>query len=452
MKITFLGAAQEVTGSCYLLETSTKRMLIDCGMSQGSRIADERNLAAFPFDASSIDAVAVTHAHLDHCGRIPKLVRDGFRGQVYATGPTTRLAHLIMEDSVDILARDAQKHKHHPVYEAQDVEEAKQLFVETEYYAPVELDEQVKIEFFDAGHILGSSIIRVTDGDTSIVFSGDLGNPPVPILKPTDIIDEADYVVMESTYGGHIHEDKDTRTQLLRSAIFETVKMGGVLMIPAFALERTQELLYELNHLVENNDIPDVPIFLDSPLAIKATRVFQEFESYFNTKAQEIIRTGDDVFHFPGLRMTLKTAESKAINNHPAPKIIIAGSGMAHGGRILHHIERYISFFANQYLIIGYQAHGSLGREIYDGAEEIRVHGKTIPVKAKVRAIGGYSAHADQPALTTWLSGMNQKRIKKTFLTHGEADEAFSLQKHLKREHIGGEVIVPELGASYTLE
>jgi metallo-beta-lactamase family protein len=386
----------------------------------------------------------VTHAHLDHTGRLPKLVRDGFRGQIIATGPTARLAQLIIEDSARVLEKEARQHKHpEPVYSQEDAARTKEFFREVDYHTRIQLDDNITVEFFDAGHILGSSIIRVTADGKQIVFSGDLGNPPVPILKHTDIVDQADYVVMESTYGNRIHEDKDNRRLMLQSAIYETVVMKGVLLIPAFALERTQEILYELNEMVANKDIPAVPIFVDSPLAIRATKVFHEFENYFDTEASEIIASGDDLFNFPGLKLTLTAEESKAINDYPAPKVIIAGSGMAQGGRIVHHIKRYISHFANHYLIVGYQVQGSLGRRLLDGEKTVKIQGEEFQVKAKVTAIGGYSAHADRDKLTAWVSGFDRNRLQKVFLTHGEEIQALELQRHFARE-FPFETVVPE--------
>lgn len=433
MKVQFCGAAKKVTGSCYYIETATKKIVVDCGLHQGKSYCENCNLKDFPFNPAEIDAVLLTHAHLDHCGRIPRLVQKGFTGRIIATKPTIELAELIMEDSVHILAEEALENNHEPVFTEDDFLDTRQYFETTDYRTPIQLDDNVTIEFFDAGHILGSSMIKISADGTSILFSGDLGNPPVPLLNSTDRVGTADYIVMESTYGGRIHEDKETRTLLLKSAIYETVVMGGVLMIPAFALERTQELLYELNGLVNNKDIPPVPIFLDSPLAIKATRVFQENEDYFNPETKNIIHSGDDVFDFPGLQMTLTTEESKRINDHPAPKVIIAGSGMAQGGRIIHHIKRYIGHFANQYLIVGYQVEGSLGRQLLDGADTVTIHQQEYEVNAKVRAIGGYSAHADRARLTAWLSDFSQNSLKGVFLTHGEESQAEALQHHLKQ-------------------
>lgn len=445
MKVQFCGAARKVTGSCYYIETSTKKLLVDCGLHQGKQVCDDCNLEEFPFDPSTVDAVFLTHAHLDHCGRLPRLVQKGFNGKIYGTKPTMELANLILEDSVHILEEEALEKDREPVFTEEDYIATVPLFENLDYHEVLQLDDNITVELFDAGHILGSSMVKITADGESIVFSGDMGNSPTPLLNNIEHIKEASYVVMESTYGGRVHEDKNTRQLLLQSAIYETIIMGGVLMIPAFAMERTQEILYELNELVNNKDIPPVTIFLDSPLAIKATQVFKDNDDYFNLETQEIIDSGDDIFNFPGLRMTLRTNESKQINGYPAPKVIIAGSGMAQGGRITHHIERYIGHYANQYLIVGYQVEGSLGRQILDGKKKILVKGEEYEVNAKVRAIGGYSAHADQPKLTTWITGFDTSKLKGVFITHGEEDQAFALQRHLQQclpEHV--DIQVPE--------
>lgn len=450
MKLTICGAARKVTGSCYLLETSTKKILIDCGFHQGGRVAEEENFADFPFNPAEISHLVVTHAHLDHTGRIPKLVKDGFSGTILATNPTVELTQIILDDSAHIVVQEARRHKHDPIFEAHDVAKTAALFKGVDYHEPVKLDDNITVEFFDAGHILGSAIVKITADGKTIAFSGDLGNPPVPILRPTETVDEADYVIMESTYGGRIHEDKDNRRLLLQSSIYETIIMGGVLMVPAFAMERTQELLYEINEMIKNKDIPEVPIFLDSPLAIKATNIFKKYEGYFDKETMDIIKSGSEVFNFPGLRTTLTADESKSINSHPSPKVIIAGSGMAHGGRILHHIKRYIGYFANQYLIVGFQVEGSLGRRILDGNKTIKVHGEEHAVKAKVKAIGGYSSHADRDKLTAWVTGFDQAKLKKVFLTHGEESQASALQHHFK-QHFDFEPIVPKMLESFDL-
>jgi metallo-beta-lactamase family protein len=360
------------------------------------------------------------------------------------------LIKLTLTDSANVLLHEAQRHQRQPLYVQEDVDKMSRLAAGANYRTPIVLDEHVKIEFFDAGHILGSSMIRITVDGVSVVFSGDIGNPPVPLLLPTDVIGEANYVVMESTYGGRTHEDPATRALMLGSAIYETVTMKGTLMIPAFAMERTQEILYELNNLVNQRDIPPVPIFLDSPLAIKATEVFTVYRDWLNPEAHEVLAKDSDLFTFPGLVMTKATEASRAILKQPAPKVIIAGSGMAQGGRIVHHIQNYIEGYENQYLIVGYQVHGSLGRKLLDGEKVVHVAGKELNVHAKVHAIGGYSAHADQPKLTKWIKGFNPSSLKKIFLTRGEEDQALALQAHFQAQ-ITTPVEVPLVGQTIEL-
>ncbi len=450
MHVTFYGATEQVTGSQYIVETTAgTKLLVDSGLFQGGDDNWKANFEPFDFDPAVIDALVLTHAHLDHCGRIPKLVREGFNGKIIATKPTLELARLLLEDSVRIIEEHAREQGLPTLYDAQDVMDAVQLFAPTGYHEPIQLND-VTIELRDAGHILGSAIALIDADGKRVVFSGDLGNAPVPLLFPTEYIDAADMIVMESTYGARIHEDKQTRTALLKQAIHDIVDQGGVLMIPAFALERTQELLYEMNQMVAQKEIPKVPIFLDSPLAIRATAVFQQNKEYLN-EATQAEMLGDNIFHFPGLTLTEAVAESKSINNIKAPKIIIAGSGMAEGGRIVHHIERYIESPQNHYLIIGYQVEGTLGRQLKDGAKTVKVNGKELEVRATVSAIGGYSAHADREKLTDWVLHSDQHRLKKVCITHGELSQANDLQKHLQ-EQMTAEVVVPQAGQQITVE
>ncbi len=433
MKLTFYGAAEMVTGSCYLLEHGSTRILIDCGMVQGAQFTDNKNYDPFPFDPVSIDYVVLTHAHIDHCGRIPRLVRKGFSGKIVSTHATLDFAHLMLSDSAHVIAYDAEKNNYPPLYTEADVEKAREQFQPTDYHQSITLGD-IMVEFFDAGHILGSSFIRIEADGKSIVFSGDLGNSPVPLLRDLEGLPETDYVVMESTYGNRIHESGRDRQLLLCSAIYETITMGGVLMIPAFALERTQEILFELHQLVDNRDIPKVPIYIDSPLAIKATRLYKKYEGLFDTQATDMIKSGHDLFKFKGLRLTETRNQSKAINNVTGPKIILAGSGMMQGGRIRHHLKRYLSNEKNQLLIVGYQVEHSLGRQLLEGAEEIEIDKKMIAVKAKVRAIGAYSAHADKTKLVNWLTS-SPSNLKHVWLTHGEVDQSVPFSKSLQDDY-----------------
>ncbi|MEK7508000.1 MAG: MBL fold metallo-hydrolase [Patescibacteria group bacterium] len=447
MKLTFYGAAGEVTGSNYLLESGVKgqesRILIDCGLHQGSHYAERQNFEPFPYDPKNIDSVFITHAHLDHIGRIPKLVKDGFRGKIYSTNATKDFAELMLLDSEHILGKEAEREGKSPIYTISDVEKAIGLWQGLEYHQKVTVG-NFEIELFDAGHILGSAVIKVVaaaegeprqgrEGKT-VVFSGDLGNYPAPIIQPTETINfPADYCILESTYGNRIHENVDKRREMLEDVIEDTVKAGGTLLIPAFAMERTQELLYHLNQLFEGGRVPRIPVFIDSPLAIKLTAVYRKYESSFNKETLSVIRSGDDILNFPGLKLTLATEESKEINWVPPPKIIIAGSGMSQGGRILHHEMRYLPDSKSTILFVGYQAVGSLGRHIMDGASEARIMGESVAVRCKKVVIPGYSAHADQPLLLKWLSPM-RTTLKKVFLVHGEENSSEALGQKIKDE------------------
>ncbi|EKD79083.1 MAG: hypothetical protein ACD_41C00177G0018, partial [uncultured bacterium] len=354
MKLTFLGACRMVTGSNYLLEHDGVKILVDCGMIQGEQFTEDKNYDEFSFQPGDISAVVITHAHIDHCGRVPRLVREGFSGKIIASHATLDFAYLMLEDSAHVIQMDAEQAGYPPLYVQEDVTRTAELFHGVNYHEPVTVG-PFTIELFDAGHILGSAFIRIMVGGKTIVFSGDLGNPPVPLLKPTEQLPATDYLVMESTYGSKVHEPAQERKLLLRSAIYETVTMRGTLLIPAFALERTQEILYELNDLVEHKDIPPIPIFIDSPLAIKATRVYPKYNQWFNQETRYLIANGDDVFKFNGLKFTSSVQESRAIAQVKAPKVILAGSGMMQGGRVRYHAKLYLSDFRNQVLIVGYQ-------------------------------------------------------------------------------------------------
>lgn len=458
-KLTFHGGAKEVTGANYLIETEKSKVVVDVGMAQGSKHARESNYKPFGYDPATVDAVCITHAHIDHTGRLPKFIKDGFHKEIYATKPTVELAEVMLEDSQGILENEAEREGREPLYSEKDVKDTVQYFNPVQYGEKVKLTQDITARFRDAGHILGSAIIemwvtdsksQVANGEsktTKLVFSGDLGNPPVPLLAPTEFINDADVVLMETVYGDRIHEDREERKELLENAVEDTVTSGGTLMVPSFALERTQEMLFELNSLVENSRIPKVPVFIDSPLAIKATRVYQHSEEYFNKRAMYLIESGDELFKFPNLEFTMETEESKAINNVEPPKVIIAGSGMSTGGRILHHEKRYLSDPKSMLLIIGYQAHGTLGRQILDGAESVTIFGEEIPVRCKVRAIGGYSAHADQDGLYKWIKHTrdHSEDLKKVFCIQGEEDAATTFAT-LLRDRMAVDAEVPDQG------
>jgi metallo-beta-lactamase family protein len=429
MQVSFYGAAREVTGSCYLVETARTRVLVDCGMFQGTAFADAKNFRDFDFKPADIDAVIVTHAHLDHVGRLPRLVKYGFNGKIYSTPPTAELAHLVLDDAEQIMQDDFRREYRPMLYEREDVDKVVSLFEGVDYAQRVKIGD-LSFRFRDAGHIMGSAFVELEAEGKKICFSGDLGNMPDPILKPTAQMGECDYLIIESTYGNRLHEEMDTRELSLKTAITRTVKANGVLIIPAFAIERTQLLLFELNHLVENRLVPAVDVYLDSPLAIKTSDVMCEFPQYYNQKSLSQVKCGEDLFDFPGLRKTLTRDESKLINDAPRPKVIIAGSGMMNGGRIQHHLVRYLSDKRSTVLIIGYQAQGTLGRRLYTGEKKVECLGERIEVKADIVSIGSYSAHADQRQLLEWVHGAT-KLPGKILCTHGEEDASAALATRL---------------------
>lgn len=443
MKLTFHGAAGEVTGSNYLLELGHHKILIDCGLHQGGNFAEKQNFEPFPYDPKDIQAVLVTHAHLDHTGRLPKLVQEGFKGTIYSTPPTRDFAEYILLDSEQILCREAEREGHPGICSLESIKTVRRQWEGVRYHEPFHVG-PFRVEFFDAGHILGAAIIKIVADGKTIVFSGDLGNYPAPIIGVTEKMDSADYCVVDSTYGGRVHLNVDKRREELEDAVEDTVKRGGVLLIPAFAMERTQELLYHLNELVEGGRIPRVPVYVDSPLAIRLTEVYKKYENYFNKETQALAATGEDILNFPGLHLTLTTEQSKEINKVPPPKVIIAGSGMSNGGRILHHEQRYLPDPNSTILFVGYQAAGTLGRRIMEGAKKVHIFGEEVRVHAQVKIISSYSAHADQPRILEWLGTM-RPALKKVFTAHGEEDSATVLVQKIKSE-LGVDAEVPKMG------
>lgn len=454
MKITFLGAAQTVTGSCTLLESDGLKFLVDCGLFQGQEFATDENAKPFPFNPADIKFVLLTHAHADHCGRLPKLYKDGFRGKVYCTDPTKDLAEITYLDSARLIMREAAQLGKEPIFTELDIAGLLNHFQTFNYYKKFEPAENVSVMFKNAGHILGSSLIEISftenDQTKTIVFSGDLGNSPAPLVKDPDTFSGADFVVCESTYGGRIHEPPEWRGKILQEAIEESIVQGGTLLIPVFSLERTQEILYELNTLVENRHIEYVKMFLDSPLAIRAVDIYQKYRDWFDEEAQKRLKSGDDLFQFRGLRYTLEVEDSKKINKTDPPKVIMAGSGMCNGGRILHHLKLYLPEEQNSLLIVSFQAEGTLGRQIKDGAEKIQINGEEVVVRAKVKAVGGFSSHADQPRLLHWLKNFQEPKPQLVFINHGEEKENLMLQDGVQ-EKLGLKTQIAKLNATHEI-
>mgnify|MGYP006287777859 FL=1 len=463
--LQFLGAARNVTGSCYLIKTDKSSVLVDCGLYQ-EREFRHRNWDPFPFDPRQIDGVVLTHAHLDHCGLIPRLSAAGFDSPIYGTPATCDIAKIVLMDSAHIQEYDAeQKRRRHekegrkgpfeekPLYTVAEVEETLALFRTVSYREPVEIAPGIRASFFEAGHILGSTMIRldISDdtGNISIIFSGDIGRFNKPILKDPTRFNQADYVVMESTYGDRIHEDPKDLDSMLEEQINRTVKEGGNVVIPSFAIERTQELLYRLNHLFFNDRIPHLMTFVDSPMAIKVTEVFKDHTDLYDREMKALVEEDRSPFSFPNLKPTVSVAESKSINHVRGTAIIIAGSGMCTGGRIKHHLIHNITDPGSTILFIGYQARGTLGRHITEGEKEVRILGEKRKVRAHIVQVHGFSAHADQQELLAWIGAVKQKP-ETVFITHGEEEASRTLSEKLYKELSIG-TAVPEYGEEVKL-
>jgi metallo-beta-lactamase family protein len=466
MKLQFLGAAQNVTGSRHMLEVNGTRLLVDCGLYQ-ERHFESRNWEPFAIPPAGIDAVLLTHAHLDHCGLLPKLVKEGFKGPIYCTAATAEIARLVLLDSAKLQEEDAAfKRKRHeregrqgrfpevPLYDTNDVEACDPLWRSVEYKETVQIGPAVRASFHEAGHVLGSSVIHVhaeQNGEArSVLFSGDVGRVNRPIVRDPDRIGDGDYVLVESTYGDRVHDThEDIKTTIART-INEAKAAGGNVVIPSFALERSQDVMYYINELMLEKAIPRLRVFLDSPMARSITKVFRRHVELFDEETREFIRNGQSPFDFPGLTLIETTDESKKINHLRGTNVIIAGSGMCTGGRIKHHLVNNISHRKATIMFVGYQAAGTLGRLIVDGEKEVRILGQTYPVRAKVVRIEGFSAHADREELLRWL-GTLQTPPRRLFVVHGEATSAQSFAGFI-RERTGWNVLVPEFRQEVLLD
>lgn len=463
-RITFYGGVESVTGSNFLLEDETK-ILVDCGLIQGYQSGEDKNKKDFPYNPADINFLLITHAHIDHIGRIGKLVKDGFNGTIYSTRVTKDIAKYMLEDALNVMryrnknkkgrrdgveATDEDK-KEEALYEKEHVEKALSLWQTIEYHESKELNEFTVMPK-DAGHILGSAMYEITHepSNRKIVFTGDLGNSPTPLLRDTEKITDADYLIIESVYGDRNHEEVKERQHKLKDVLNKVIKRKGVLIIPIFSLEKTQVLLHEMNDLIEGGEVESVPVFLDSPLGIKLTSVYAKELKNYNDHIQKEIKSGDDVFDFPKLKMTLRRNESEDIDKEPSPKIIIASSGMSEGGRIMSHEKSYLSDKNNAFLLIGFQVAGSLGRRIKDGQKRVKIGNTYINVKADVFVVDGYSSHKDSDGLTDFVAKTAEK-VKKVFVVMGEPKSSLFLVQKL-RDLLEVDAISPGEGQSFELD
>lgn len=446
--LVFWGAAGEVTGSNFMLELSGARILIDCGILQGRSANGDVNRAPFPYDPSSIDYLFVTHAHLDHIGRIPQLVSDGFRGKIYSTEMTRAIAPIMLRDLAGLSRRENTSGSVRP-FDEMTLSRVMSLWRTLPYHATTPFPRNFDVGVKDAGHILGSAIFEFIVEGRRISFTGDLGSSPSPLLRDTESVHVADYLIIESVYGDRVHDSPEVGRSKLKAAIKEIVASHGTLIIPAFSLEKTQVLLYEFNEMIEGNEIPVIPVFLDSPLAQKITEIYRSAYAEFNDSVKKDISSGDRIFEFPSLSLTESALESKAIDEVPNPKVIIAGSGMSGGGRIVRHESIYLPDPKSLILFVGYQGEGTLGREIADGATSVVIDGERVAVRSRVETTGGFSSHKDMPALLDFVAA-SASSLKKVFVVHGSLASSMYLCQKI-RDNLGVSALVPKKGVRYEL-
>ncbi|HHW44842.1 MAG TPA: MBL fold metallo-hydrolase [Desulfotomaculum sp.] len=463
MRLRFLGAARTVTGSCHLLEVGATRLMVDCGMFQGPRALRENNYRPFMVAPGSVDYVLLTHAHIDHSGLIPKLVKQGFKGRVLTTRATADLCSVMLPDSghiqemeVERLNRKAARSGRPPVapvYTMEDAHRALEYFHPVDYGETVDLNPGISVRFLEAGHILGSALVEVTvreGGQTyKLVFTGDLGERKRPFLKDPAYIDQTDYLIMESTYGDRLHPNGPDHLEILHEVIWDTYRRGGNLIIPAFAVERTQDLIYDLNLLVNSGRFPPMKIYIDSPMAAAATAIFKKHAGIFDEEARNLMAKGQDPLTMAGLTFARTVEESMALNKIKGGAIIIAASGMCEAGRIKHHLKHNLWRPECTVLFVGYQAPGTKGRKIKDGAKFVRIHGEEVFVRAAVRSIDSYSAHADQEDLLDWVGHLRRPPIR-VFLVHGEPGPIEVLAGEIARRY-GFPVYAPVMGEELLL-
>lgn len=468
MNITFYGAAKTVTGSCTMIEAAGKKFLVDCGMFQGKMTDQMLNYDDFPFDISSIDFVILTHAHIDHSGRIPKLYKAGYTGPIYATTATVALCGIMLPDSghiqekeiewVNKKRRRAGKKENEPMYTAQDAVDSLKLFKGVSYNQDVVIDDNISFKLVDAGHMLGSSIVLLDiteDGKTErVVFTGDLGNINMPIIKDPTYIDRADHLIIESTYGNRLHGKMEDQSEKFIDILLRTIERGGNLIIPSFAVGRTQEILYEINKYAAKEGYADklknIPVYVDSPLAVNATKIFEENPEYYDEEALNYLLKGDNPIEFASLHLITTSDESKALNEDPTPKVIISASGMCEVGRIKHHLKHNLYRPESTVLFVGYQATGTLGEKIQTGSKVVKIFGEEIAVNAEIQYLDAFSGHADRDGLLEWIGKIDEKP-KNIFVNHGEIIAQQVLKSYIN-ERFNIPVTIPNYEDTYTID
>jgi metallo-beta-lactamase family protein len=456
MKVEFLGGVRTVTGSSTLLEKGSLKWLVDCGMFQGNKENEERNWNVQPYQAKDLSFILLTHAHIDHSGLIPKLVKEGFRGKVICTKATVDLCEVMLQDSGHIQEMEAEwqnrkgkragKDEILPLYTMEDAEKCLRYFQAVNYDDIIQLADGVKVRFQDAGHILGSAFIEiwVEEGgqEKKIIFSGDLGNSDQPIIRDPSIVEEGDVLWLESTYGNRLHKSREETVEELLKVVQEAIAHQAKVVIPAFAVERTQDIIYTLGQFIRKGSLPSIPIYIDSPLAISATEIFKRNSDCFDQETKDLLSGGENPLEIPGIIYTQTTEESKAINEDPRPGIIVSASGMCDAGRIQHHLKHHLWREESHIVIIGYQAEGTVGRRIVDGAKTVRLFGEEIVVKAHIHTFGGFSAHADQKGLLDWVSHIHNPQLE-VFINHGEEEISLGFAQ-LVNEQFHFKAMVPQ--------
>jgi metallo-beta-lactamase family protein len=457
MKLTFHGAAGTVTGSLHRVDAGGKSYLLDCGMYQGRRKEAEKRNRTFPFDAREIDAVVLSHAHIDHSGRLPLLVKNGFRGPIFTTPATADLCGAMLRDTAHIAESDAEFVNRHlketepvePIYTMEDAEATMPLFRPVGYHTPTSIGPGLTMESYDAGHILGSSSIVLTEGNVRLAFSGDVGRPGLPIIRDPEALPPVDYLIMESTYGGRTHPQEGQALAKLEAVVKETVRGGGRLIVPAFAVGRTQQLVLLLHQLINEERIPSVPMFVDSPLAVNVTEVFRAHPDCYDEEARRYLDDGEDPFGIKRLIYIRDASESKKLNDLRGSFIVISPSGMCEAGRVLHHLRHNIGDARNTVLLTGYQAENTLGRKLKEGMRTVKIFGIPTEVRARIESLDELSGHADNGELLTWMEPMT-RTLKRVFLVHGESNESNALAKAI-RERYGIEAIPAAPGQNVDL-